>query len=42
MAEKFPYAQHKDTIKSKVAQINKEIQVNDHCDLTRAKFIDEF
>ena len=42
MAEKFPYAQHKDTIKSKVAQINKDLQVNDHCDLTRAKFIDEF
>ena len=42
MAEKFPYAQHKDDIKSKCAQINKDLQVNDHDDLTYAKFVDEF
>ena len=42
MAEKFPYAQHKDDVKSKCAQINKDLQVNDHDDLTYAKFVDEF
>lgn len=42
MAQKFPYAQHKDDIKGKCAQINKDVQVNDHDDLTYAKMVDEF
>ena len=42
MAEKFPYAQHKDDIKAKCAQVNKDLQINDHDDLSYAKFVDEF
>ena len=38
---KFAYANHKETVKAKL-QVNKELQINDKCDITRAKFIDEF
>ena len=38
---KFAYANHKEVVKSKL-QVNKELQVNDKADVTRAKFIDEF
>ena len=38
---KFAYANHKEIVKSKL-QVNKELQVNDKDDVTRAKFIDEF
>ena len=38
---KFAYANHKETVKAKI-QVNKEMQINDKCDITRAKFIDEF
>ena len=38
---KFAYANHKEVVKAKI-QVNKELQVNDHADVTRAKFIDEF
>ena len=38
---KFAYANHKETVKAKL-QINKELQINDIADITRAKFIDEF
>ena len=38
---KFAYANHKEVVKSKL-QVNKELQVNDKDDVTRAKFIDEF
>ena len=38
---KFAYANHKETVKSKL-QVNKELQINDIDDVTRAKFIDEF
>ena len=38
---KFAYANHKETVKAKI-QVNKEMQINDIADVTRAKFIDEF
>ena len=39
---KFAYANHKETVKSKLLQGARELQVNDKADVTRAKFIDEF
>ena len=38
---KFAYANHKEVVKAKI-QVNKELQINDIDDVTRAKFIDEF
>ena len=38
---KFAYANHKEIVKTKI-QVNKELQINDLADVTRAKFIDEF
>ena len=38
---KFAYANHKEVVKAKL-QVNKELQINDIDDVTRAKFIDEF
>ena len=39
---KFAYANHKEVVKTKVQQINKEMQINDPADVTRTKFVDEF
>ena len=39
---KFAYANHKEVVKTKVQQINKEMQINDPDDVTRTKFVDEF
>ena len=42
MATKFAYAQGKEPVKAQLPQVNKELQVNDHADVTRDKFIEEF
>ena len=42
IAVKFPYANCKDTMKSKCSPVAKEIQVNDRADLTFAEFRSNF
>jgi hypothetical protein len=42
MAKKFAIANAKQFMKDKCAPINHEFQINDMCDLTEAKFIEEF
>ena len=42
IAKKFPYANCKDIMKSKCSPVNKELQVNDHADLTFEEFRSNF